>query len=176
MTDVGARLGNIQWPAAWQPTQPVPCREPGNDPDLWDNNSSSSEGRRAVALCNECPLRAECLDAALWEEARTIGTSKEQRYLIRGGMGPNERDREHKARGLEYLCVDCHETPRGLRSAFCGPCVARHAAESDAARAAARRGVCVDCHNPCSQGSDRCRSCSTRNRWLEGETFGRHTA
>jgi WhiB family redox-sensing transcriptional regulator len=43
----------------------VPCR--AGDPDLWFAESPS-DLERAKALCEDCPLRLECLTAALERE------------------------------------------------------------------------------------------------------------
>jgi hypothetical protein len=45
---------------------------------------TSPEGRQAVNLCADCPVREECLADCLAVEKIRLG--------IRGGLGPYERD------------------------------------------------------------------------------------
>lgn len=74
------------------------CRD---DPDLekWfptlkGHNLHESPGvREAKATCNECPVQAECLAAAMREEASLPSSS---RHGIRGGLLPQERAKRSK--------------------------------------------------------------------------------
>ena len=67
------------------------CKE--MDPELWqpERSGSSPRGRRkeseqAIAICQTCPVRLACLDAAMVEEAR-----ESWRWGIRGGLTARER-------------------------------------------------------------------------------------
>lgn len=73
------------------------CREadpevffPGNGPDAFARQS------RALAICRDCPVQAECLDDALsWEQPST-------RAGIRGGLSASARQRlylQHRNHG-----------------------------------------------------------------------------
>lgn len=53
-------------------THTVPCRDKINDPNWWfgdsedpDEKYNNKEAHRARELCEECPLRLECLSHAL---------------------------------------------------------------------------------------------------------------
>lgn len=54
---------------------------------------------RARTICRGCPVRVECLDAAMLEEAGQQGW----RSGIRGGLTPSERDK--RARGVRWCPV-----------------------------------------------------------------------
>ena len=61
----------------------------GQDPDLWFPASSRSQStKQALALCDDCPVKLECLSKALEEE---INQSKMTVHGIRGGLGPDSR-------------------------------------------------------------------------------------
>lgn len=72
----------------------------------------------ARPVCAACPVRQECLDAAMAEER---GLSVSFRAGIRGGLGPHERT----AIKGEPVCPDCRERPLEGRALTCAPC--RHA-------------------------------------------------
>lgn len=74
-------------PPAWTHRDDLVCTKwvpTGNGPDFWD----TTDRRRARVLCAACPVRAECLDAAMEEEG---GLSARNRYLVRGGLTPRGR-------------------------------------------------------------------------------------
>lgn len=93
----------------WIPDRPVPCQA---DPHSWTEAAIPSQGRPTQGstprmdveddtrterkICREaCELRLACLESALLEE----GSSKApQRYGIRGGLLPWERETEYKKR------------------------------------------------------------------------------
>ena len=59
------------------------------DPDAWFPTSDRPGfGEEAVAICHSCPVRLECLNAALQEER---GLKKTRIHGIRGGLGPTSR-------------------------------------------------------------------------------------
>jgi WhiB family redox-sensing transcriptional regulator len=43
----------------------------GHDPDLWADGLSSRRRAQAIAICNGCPVKAECLEFALEQHAKT---------------------------------------------------------------------------------------------------------
>src|SRR5690606_40481588 len=49
----------------------------GKEPSLWDTDSSPSQQAKGQAICQRCPVRTECLTAALEED--TI-------HVVRGGV------------------------------------------------------------------------------------------
>lgn len=59
------------------------------DPEIFFPNKGESI-KQAVSICSQCPVRQECLDAALEEEAASSGYG---RYGIRGGLTARERAR-----------------------------------------------------------------------------------
>lgn len=66
------------------------CRDVGVEPFF--AKRTSPEGREAIRICEDCPVRQECLADCLKTERIRIG--------IRGGLGPQERDQHAKpARG-----------------------------------------------------------------------------
>lgn len=67
----------------------------------------------ARAICSECDVREECLDAAMREEIGGQGW----RAGMRGGMTPSERDQHAKK---VRFCASCggRFTPRG-KSPYC---------------------------------------------------------
>ena len=77
----------------------------GVTPELWfpvnDETASPAKTAQAYApatgYCWTCSVRAECLDAALAEEA---GARSSLRHGMRGGMTPRERHALAVSRGL----------------------------------------------------------------------------
>ena len=73
MTLSGLRLtGALTFHNLLAVTETVPCRDRANDPNWWfgdsedpDEKYNNREAQRAVALCQECPLKLECLSHAL---------------------------------------------------------------------------------------------------------------
>jgi WhiB family redox-sensing transcriptional regulator len=66
----------------------------GADPDIFfptERKFTAKTWRRARAICNDCPVRSECLDLAMSVDAT------EDRWGMFGGMNPSER-REHRRR------------------------------------------------------------------------------
>lgn len=57
------------------------------DPDLFFPSTGKSE-RPAKRICATCPVRVECLEAAMVEEA---GIILSYRFGVRGGYGPRDR-------------------------------------------------------------------------------------
>jgi WhiB family redox-sensing transcriptional regulator len=61
------------------------------DPELFYPPRGGNNGADAKRICwDACPVRAECLDDAMADEA---GKGPKQRFGIRGGLGPCERAR-----------------------------------------------------------------------------------
>ncbi|MGP4114628.1 WhiB family transcriptional regulator [Streptomyces sp. 4N509B] len=61
------------------------------DPDAWFPRRGGDGGAGAKRICNErCPVRRQCLDAALADED---GRGAKDRHGIRGGLGPRQRAR-----------------------------------------------------------------------------------
>jgi len=56
------------------------CR--GADPGLFDALDGTRDQARALGICAECPVRSECLGAALLEGDDTT---------VRGGLTPEQR-------------------------------------------------------------------------------------
>jgi hypothetical protein len=78
----------------------------GYDPDIW-YPETSSEWAAPKAICDVCPVRLECLAAALLEEE---GRAAFVRYGMRGGVTPIERAKmDHsqvkKRRGPSVIVV-----------------------------------------------------------------------
>lgn len=59
------------------------------------NSRDKSAGAAAIAICQTCPVRRACLDAALNEEG---GAGESSRHGIRGALDPAGRVREYKRR------------------------------------------------------------------------------
>ena len=53
--------------------------------DLWFPTKGSTVDPAVLRICRQCPVQAECLDAAIREEGAI-------RYGVRGGLNPNQRD------------------------------------------------------------------------------------
>lgn len=68
----------------------TPCRSV--DPDLWFSDLAERK-EQAIELCEQCPVSAACLRAALAEER---GTQARYRYGIWGGRTPDERYHLHR--------------------------------------------------------------------------------
>lgn len=68
--------------------------------------------REARKLCGDCPVRGECLDAALREEDST-----RYRYGMRGGLTP--RERSQLARLPRRVCVTCGTEFQSSRDRRC---------------------------------------------------------
>lgn len=74
-------------PPKWAQRDDLPCTKlvpTRNGLDPFDTNSKAT----ALALCAGCPVRQECLEAALAEEGTLRGRN---RYLVRGGLTPKQR-------------------------------------------------------------------------------------
>lgn len=74
-------------PPDWAQVDGKPCTERvprHNEPDPYD----TSDPEKAAALCAGCPVRPECLEAALEEEGDLAARS---RWLVRGGLTPKDR-------------------------------------------------------------------------------------
>ena len=68
-------------------TQTTPCQT--RDPDIWFSFDQDTQ-HYAASLCRECPVRQECLRAALEYEQ---GHSASFRFGIWGGKTPEQRAR-----------------------------------------------------------------------------------
>lgn len=68
-------------------TQATPCQV--RDPEIWFSFDPDTQ-HYAASLCNECPVRQECLRAALeYERGHSVGS----RFGIWGGKTPQQRAR-----------------------------------------------------------------------------------
>jgi transcription factor WhiB len=91
----GERTMRLAVPPAWTEAEGRPCHPPTMGDltrrftDKWDTSSEID----ADALCTGCPVRVECLRAAIEEER---GLSGSGRYLVRGGLTPHGRVRLEK--------------------------------------------------------------------------------
>jgi transcription factor WhiB len=95
-SEVAERTMQLARPPGWTEAPGLPCTPTMSGFDLtrkfmdrWDT-SSEAEAR---ALCAGCPVRPECLAAAIEEEH---GLSANNRYLVRGGLTPAGRVRLEK--------------------------------------------------------------------------------
>ena len=75
-------------------------------------------------ICAICPVRQECLDAAMDEERNHVT----YRYGLRGGMTPAERGR-FAAGDMRSTCIDCGLPKSRKRSLRCRPCFDAHRAQ-----------------------------------------------
>ena len=109
------------------------------------------EGRRT---CAACPVRSDCLEAAMIEEGRTRAS---YRAGLRGGLSPADRVAlqsfrddvakiagtfERPARRSDRTpdrCLRCSDFARSAAASYCDPCAKAVARESTAARRAAAR-------------------------------------
>lgn len=85
-------------PPKWAQRDDLPCiaRVPkGNQPDLYD----TTDPRRARALCAGCPVKQACLDDAMADEA---GLGPRSRWLVRGGLTPQDRAALEAARSDQF--------------------------------------------------------------------------
>ena len=89
--DDSERTLQLARPPAWTETPGLPCTPTVTGYDLrrkfmdrWDTGGEVE----AQALCAGCPVRQECLAAAIEEEH---GLSANNRYLVRGGLTPSGR-------------------------------------------------------------------------------------
>lgn len=81
---------NLPPPEAWHTR--AECRpELWRDPDLWFPGAyERAELRDAVEICLTCPVRQDCLDAALEAEG---AAARNSRYGVWGGLTPGQRHR-----------------------------------------------------------------------------------
>lgn len=104
--------------------------------------------------CSTCPVRSECLEAAMLEEGRTRAS---YRAGLRGGLAPADRvalqsfrDDVAKLAGTferpprrsdrtPGRCLRCTGFARSAAASYCEPCTKAVARESTAARRAAAR-------------------------------------
>lgn len=88
----GARTPQLAKPPAWallEDDQLTPCQ----DPRVTDKQIDTSDPVAAAALCAGCPVRQQCLAAALEEEG-SLATGG--RFLVRGGKTPAQRFRMYR--------------------------------------------------------------------------------
>lgn len=106
----------------------------GSDPEQWaPEGNLTVENRLALEVCwTDCPVRAQCLEAAMVEER---GLTRSYRYGIRGGLTHTER--ADLAKGVQPLAPDvpaCQEK-RGTYSGY-QKHVSRRQTPCDACKAA----------------------------------------
>jgi WhiB family redox-sensing transcriptional regulator len=96
------------------------CREEPTDTFFPDTRNRGVSHDRALALCQECPVRAECLDFAV---------SNGEKYGIWGGTVPHERRKLRRAWLKANLrCEDCsapvsvQRDGAGQQTRYCPPC------------------------------------------------------
>jgi hypothetical protein len=58
------------------------------DVAIWFPPPSRTSATKAVVICRDCPVKLDCLAAAMIEEA---GSRRERRHGYRGGLGPEQR-------------------------------------------------------------------------------------
>lgn len=83
----------------------------GTDPELFYACQSSSAREQAKAVCAACPVRPECLESVMEEEAdpdTTPYSNRKNRFGIRAGLTSDERwalayPREAREAGLTPL-------------------------------------------------------------------------
>src|SRR5690606_41756691 len=71
----------------------------GQDPSLWATDSSPSQQAKGQAICQRCPVRTECLTAALEED--TI-------HVVRGGV-TFSRELAARVRHLKEAGLGIHD-------------------------------------------------------------------
>jgi len=99
--------------SAFTITRPVDTREDDRDED-WRTRAGCSDADPTVfepddrgtpvpeawdtprAICNACPVIAQCLEDALGAEGRKAASA---RFGMRGGLNPEERYRTYRRRG-----------------------------------------------------------------------------
>lgn len=139
--------------------QAVPHDEPWRDlaacdglpPQLFDD-----AGDDARQVCRACPVRSDCLEAAMREEGRQRAS---YRAALWGGLGPGERealqhfrDTAAKVAGTferpkrrtapaPARCRRCGDFARSAAASYCLECTKAVARESTAARRAAARAA-----------------------------------
>jgi hypothetical protein len=74
-------------PAAWE--EQALCRRFPNESDAWTVGKAGSDD--AIEICGQCPVRTECLNAALEQELREKSLAKV--FTIRGGVRATDRVR-----------------------------------------------------------------------------------
>lgn len=87
----------------------------------------------ARPVCAACPVRQECLDAAMEEER---GLGQHHRGSIRGGLSPVERAARDK---IVNLCPDCQAVPLKGTAHTCADCRALRKTRRQRAYDARRR-------------------------------------
>lgn len=94
-------------------TELAACTE--SDAELWFAHHPADRAL-AIAICNECPIRLECLEQTIRTES--VGDSK-YLYGIYGGLTARER-REL----ITPLCQRCQVAarPRSGQARYCAPC------------------------------------------------------
>jgi hypothetical protein len=76
-----ARLAYVELAKAIEKAPVIPpCQQ--TDPELWFQEHGTSSYRIARALCNRCPVRAQCLEYAV---------KNQEEFGMWGGMSPYER-------------------------------------------------------------------------------------
>lgn len=63
------------------------CREYPTEIFFGDEGWTTDNQMAVDLVCSVCPVRQECLEAALWEERDAV----KRRHGIRGGMSANQR-------------------------------------------------------------------------------------
>lgn len=150
----GERTLQLAVPQAW--TKQAKCV---GDFALFDETVGLKAGE-AAARCAGCPVVAECLSAAMTEEA---GLSAGNRYAVRGGLSPKERaaleveeracERGHTGRWgshpntVKPLCLECKAEDQRARYAAQVTDPELQQRRNDRVREArsVRRVSCVEC-------------------------------
>ena len=81
---VKARRPEQPDPDAWQ--RQALCRD--EDPDYWFADTGSQQRKYAIKVCQNCPVKLDCLAAALDEEE---GLTRQLRAGVRGGLIATQR-------------------------------------------------------------------------------------
>lgn len=102
---------------------------PGVD---WFPNKDADMEARAIAACETCPVRADCLDHAI-----AIG----ERHGIWGGHTPRQRerlarDRRGKSRVIRHGTAAGYAAHRRAGEEACAPCKAAHSSDVQGRKAA----------------------------------------
>lgn len=74
-------------PEAWE--EKALCRRFPDESDAWTVGKAGSDD--AIEICGQCPVRTECLNAALEQELREQSLAKV--FTIRGGVRATDRVR-----------------------------------------------------------------------------------